>query len=594
MLGEYELLERLGAGGMGEVYRARHVRLDKLVALKLLPAQALESKERVTRFLREMKAIGSLDHANVIEAYDAGEEGGVVYLAMKLLDGIDLGRLVRERGPLPVAEACDCVRQAARGLQYLHERGLVHRDLKPSNLMRTADGVVKVLDLGLARWHADETPAGDLTAIGQGVGTPDYIAPEQVRGEAVDGRADLYGLGGTLFFLLTGRAPFAHRHGLFAKMEAHRHEAPPDVRALRPEVPAALADLVDRLLAKDPADRPQTPAEVAAALTAFAGSPSPEAALPPQPAAARLARSRRPWLVAAACALVVLGLVALAFWRGWPGAEPPAPPGQPGNGGASVAKVQVLSLDVKHFANVRGEFDQPHGLMGKDSFVAGLGDSVTVEARLSQPAYAYLIAFRPDGIEEVCYPEKEDEPPPRTDRPRYPSVSRGVNYGLNEGEGLQVFAVVVSSKPLPAYKEWRRSGGIAVNSIRMPDGQIKPVVKYFGLPKVSPWKKSEAPAALAASTVGLLGSPPGEGALLAASALVLGRTLSPTPPGVVWWDNGEEVVALTAEDPTGQRGKGQEVSGKTQVANLTDWLRQAPEAEAVAVVGFAVVPKDRR
>src|SRR5262249_15144217 len=148
--------------------------------------------------------------------------------------------------------------------------GLVHRDVKPSNLMRPPEGTVKLLDLGLARWREEGGVGDDLTGNAQGMGTPDYQAPEQVRGAAaVDGRADLYGLGATLFFLLTGRAPFAHRKGLYVKLDAHRDEAPPDVRQFRPEVSAALAELVSRLLAKKPEHRPQTAAEVAAALDTF-------------------------------------------------------------------------------------------------------------------------------------------------------------------------------------------------------------------------------------------------------------------------------------------------------------------------------------
>jgi hypothetical protein len=238
---------------------------------------------------------------------------------------------------------------------------------------------------------------------------------------------------------------------------------------------------------------------------------------------------------------------------------------------AASAKPQVLSLDVKHFANVNGKNDWPRGVLGKAAFATRRGDSVTVEARLSRPAYAYLIAFRPDGIEEVCFPEGEDEPPQWTDRPRYPSVSRGVHYGLDEGEGLQVFALVVSSRPLPPYKEWTARRG------------------------TSPWKRFEAArVVLVASTLGLLGSPSGADALLAAAALFPGRLLPQTPPGVVWRDDGAEVDALTAEDPTGKRAKGREVSGKTTVVELMDWLRQAPEVEVVAAVGFAVLPKDRR
>lgn len=530
-LGEYELLERLGAGGMGEVYKARHSRLGKLVALKRLTTGARHSEESVARFLREMKAVGDLDHPNLVEAHYAGEHEGEVYLVMKLIEGVDLARLVREQGPRPVPEACELVRQAAVGLQYLHERGLVHRDIKPSNLMRVPDGTVKVLDLGLARWRAQAAPADHLTGVGAVMGTPDYLAPEQVRNAAdVDIRADLYALGGTLFFLLTGRPPFAHRQGMFTKLAAQEAEAPPDVRSLRPDVPAALAELVNGLLAKKPEDRPQTPAEVASALGVLAGDPSTAGAS--VPAALPLGRRRRraAILVGACAAAALLGLAALVLWFRRDGGRGPE---APGNGGGVAAKVRVLSLDVQHFTNVDDKNDRPEGLMGEKSFSTRLKDSVTVQARLSRPAYAYLIAFRPDGKEELCFPEKEDGAPPLTDRPRYPSKLRGVNYGLDEGTGLQVFALVVSSRPLPAYKVWR------------------------GRRAAFPWKNSR------------------------------------TPAGIVWYDDGDFVEARTADgNDRGPRGKGREVAGKSQVVAVTDWLRQAgPEVEAVAAVGFAVLPR---
>ena len=229
-LGEYEILERLGSGGMGEVYKARHRRLNKLVALKLLPVASSSLQERVARFVREMQAVGPLDHPNVVEAFDAGEEGGKAYLVMRLVEGVDQDRLDRERGPLPVAEACDLARQAAQGLDYLHRRGLIHRDVKPSNLMRTPEGMVKVLDLGLARLPVEDGSGENLTGSGQPVGTPDYLSPEQAAGATVDARSDLYGLGCTLFYLLTCRPPFAHRRGWLGKLQAHQDESPADVR----------------------------------------------------------------------------------------------------------------------------------------------------------------------------------------------------------------------------------------------------------------------------------------------------------------------------------------------------------------------------
>ncbi|GEM_PF-6843531 len=336
-IGEYEVLGRLRSGGMGDVYKARHRRLDKLVALKLLPASVQGSGEAVARFQREMKAIGALDHPNVVEAHDAGEQAGVVYLAMKLIDGVDLERLINQRGPLPIAEACELVRQAARGLHYLHERGLVHRDVKPSNLMRTPDGTVKVLDLGLARWRVETEAGHGLTGIGRVMGTPDFLAPEQIDNPMdADARADLYGLGGTLFYLLTGRAPFADHKSLIAKLDAHRFQPPPEVRTLRPEVPEELAALIQRLLAKTPEARPQTAAEAAAALAVFAAgaqreqtptgnreTPAPPGSAedqtkrrPALPLVFQVAARKRSYLLVAALGLTIALLAGLlAYWR---------------------------------------------------------------------------------------------------------------------------------------------------------------------------------------------------------------------------------------------------------------------------------------
>jgi serine/threonine protein kinase len=281
VLGEYQLLERLGAGGMGEVYRARHRRLGKFVALKAMRETRLAPADAVARFRRETEAVGQLDHPHLVEAHDAGEQDGIVYLVLKLIDGVDLHRLVKQQGPLPVAEACELVRQAALGLQYLHERGLVHRDLKPSNLMRTPSGTVKVLDLGLARLRSAGS-ADDLTSPNVMMGTPDYLAPEQADNAAgVDIRADLYSLGATLFYLLTGKPPFAHHSEILAKLKAHGAETPADVRSLRSDVPEGVAGLVARLLAKRPEQRFATPQELADALTPWVTPQgAPDALLP--------------------------------------------------------------------------------------------------------------------------------------------------------------------------------------------------------------------------------------------------------------------------------------------------------------------------
>jgi len=271
-LGPYLVLGRLGRGGMGTVYRARHRELDKIVALKVLPADRVD-EVAVARFRNEMKAAGRLGHPNIVAATDAGRVDGTYYLAMDFVDGLDLARVVERVGPLPVADACELLRQAADGLRHAHEQGLVHRDVKPSNLMLARGGVVKILDLGLARTRVGEPTPDGLTTSGVILGTADYIAPEQIgNAQAADARADLYSLGVTLFFLLAGSPPFAgDKHRMWLdKLRAHQAEPVPPIRDRRPDVPAALADLLARMVAKEPSDRPATAAAVADALRPFA------------------------------------------------------------------------------------------------------------------------------------------------------------------------------------------------------------------------------------------------------------------------------------------------------------------------------------
>jgi serine/threonine protein kinase len=221
-LGPYLILGRLGRGGMGVVYRARHRELDKVVALKVLSADRVD-EAAVARFRNEMKAAGRLGHPNIVTALDAGRVGGSYYLAMDYVDGADLSALVERLGPLPVPDACELIRQAAVGLQHACECGLAHRDVKPSNLMLARGGVVKVLDLGLARPLSDLPAPERLTATGVLLGTADYLAPEQIdRAHTADARADVYGLGGALYFLLTGSPPFGDRPSWLEKLRAHR------------------------------------------------------------------------------------------------------------------------------------------------------------------------------------------------------------------------------------------------------------------------------------------------------------------------------------------------------------------------------------
>lgn len=258
VLGNYVILDRLGQGGMGQVHKARHRRMDRLVAIKMLPEHALDAPEALARFQREVRAAARLSHPHIVTAFDADEHGGAHFLVMELVDGLNLAELVHRQGPLGVDEALECVRQAGEGLAYAHAQGIVHRDIKPANLLLDRQGAVRVLDMGLARVYRTELePADDdpLTAQGLVIGTVDFMSPEQAQNtQSADVRSDVYSLGCTLFHLLTGRPPYAGGT-LLARMLAHRDAPIPSLRQVRPDVPARLEEVLRRALAKDPAER---------------------------------------------------------------------------------------------------------------------------------------------------------------------------------------------------------------------------------------------------------------------------------------------------------------------------------------------------
>jgi tRNA A-37 threonylcarbamoyl transferase component Bud32/uncharacterized protein YjhX (UPF0386 family) len=269
-LGNYVLLEKLGQGGMGEVYKARHRRMDRIVAVKLLSAAALRSEELVRRFQREVRAAARLCHPGIVTAYDADEAEGRHFLVMEYVDGADLATLVRQAGPLPAPEAVECLRQAAAGLEYAHAQGVIHRDLKPSNLLLDRSGTVKLLDLGLARLDEpadnDTVAAASLTGSGQVMGTADYMSPEQAGDcRTVDRRTDIYALGCTLFFLLTGRPPY-HGPSWLDTIVAHRSQPIPSLRDSLPDVPPGLDAVYQRMLAKKPEERYESMQAVRSAL----------------------------------------------------------------------------------------------------------------------------------------------------------------------------------------------------------------------------------------------------------------------------------------------------------------------------------------
>jgi len=271
LVGPYRIQDRLGAGGVGQVFKAIHTSMERVVALKMIPKDRVSNPVTLGRFNREVRAVAKLSHPNIVTAFEVNQAGETHFLAMEHVDGIDLAKMVQQSGRLPISNACEYIRQAALGLQHAHEKGLVHRDIKPANLMVTqpsADGppVVKILDFGLARFESETAPTERLTKLGGIVGTVDYIAPEQA-GDArtADIRADIYSLGCSLFYLLTGKPPFGGEDAV-ERISARVMGDVPSVRAIRPEVSPALEGILTRMMARDPAQRYQTPGEVAKAL----------------------------------------------------------------------------------------------------------------------------------------------------------------------------------------------------------------------------------------------------------------------------------------------------------------------------------------
>jgi serine/threonine protein kinase len=561
-LGPYRVLDVVGLGGMGVVFAAEDPQLKRPIALKAIrPALATNSGAR-QRFRQEAQRMAALTHDHILAIHHIGEDRGVLFLAMPLLQGESLEDRLRRQSPLPLAEVLRIGRETALGLAAAHERGVIHRDVKPANLwLEAPTRRVKILDFGLARLVEDDT---GLTSSGAIVGTPSYMAPEQVEGQ-VDSRADLFSLGCVLYRMVTGRLAFPGRTRAEI-LQAIATQNPDPPRQINPATPDWLDRLIERLLSKNRAARPDSAATVVqaleeierdavisqpagtgatpeerftnadeAVLAPLTGVPSlPDVSpMPMSPAATNESKPPTPrWFWLAAAAGLTLAVIVLLRTLGRHPPERPTSPSQTAVHAPDLTDIMTLDVMLTRNVNDRG---LPAGLIGKQVFDPRLGDTVAVQVQLTRPAYAFLIAFRPDGHADVCFPEREDELPPLTDNPGYPSTaaSAGKEYGLSDGEGLQVFAVVVSSQRLPVFQEW------------------------WSQCKECPWKKTDA------------------------------------PPGVVYRGNGQDrVEAWNAEGAA--RGKGVEVQGKTPVAELAAWLRKMPRIETVQVLGFAVAAKVKR
>jgi serine/threonine protein kinase len=273
-IGKYKVLERLGSGRVGSVYLCAHEPTYRRVAVKVLASALADHPASLERFYREARALAALDHPNIVRAYDIDQDENLHFLVMEYVGGSSLQNITEKCGPMAVIRAAHYVRQAALGLQHAHESaGIVHRDIKPADILVDRGGGVKIIDMGLARFSRDEEAVLTTRHDQVVLGTPDYMAPEQALDPSgVDIRADIYSLGATFYFTLTRYTPF--RGGTAAqKLIWHQTRQPEPVRQLRPKVPEGLAALIARMMAKDPAKRPQTPQEVADALAPYTAEP---------------------------------------------------------------------------------------------------------------------------------------------------------------------------------------------------------------------------------------------------------------------------------------------------------------------------------
>jgi serine/threonine protein kinase len=518
----YELLRELGSGGQATTYLARDRALERLVVLKRYHGVA--SPGRREAVLSEGRALARIRSPFVARCLGVEARGDAIDLVVEYVPGRPLSDLTADERA-DIKRSAWLVEQVAGGLAEVHACGLLHRDIKPGNIILGDDGKPRLVDFGLAVPVASEA----LHCVS---GSPAYMAPEQARGQGewIDARTDVYGLGAVLYFLLIGQKPHAGET-LKEVLEQARDAPIVPPRRIQHSVPRALNRICLKAMATDPQARFPSAEALRRALERY-----------------RQVRRVAPVLGITAALLLALLVSAWTFWprparlspddlagpiAGRAATEPRSHPKS-----ASPSALRVTRFEIPLFPKL----DQAHydpkraGLLGRSSFAAREDDDLAVRAELSEPAYSYLIAFRPDGTDELCDPDDEDMPPPKKQQPVYPPPAKSEErYRLSEGAGLYAFVLVVSRAPLPAYRVWKQRVG-----------QV-------------PW------------TAKL----PGE-------------------PGIVWRDDGQGLVPLLADDAANTRGKG--AKGRdagAPVAKLASWLRGLPGVDAVILEAFPVEPAGR-
>jgi len=443
--GTYRIEEELGRGSAGVVYRATDCELERPVAIKFL-RQAVAGGEDLSRFEREAKLLARLNHPNIVTLHSIGETtGGLKFLVLELIEGEDLSTHIRRRH-VPAGETLGLCRQLAEALREAHDRGVIHRDLKPENVIVTPDGTVKVHDFGLARATGIDAevmsrlrPGMIRTGRGVLMGSPGYMSPEQICGQHQDRRTDIFSFGCLLFECLSGKMAFPGENLL--ECLSATLGAEPDWSALPPSVPRRIRALLPGLLAKDPRARLADMGEVCREIDAAGREGQP---FPPGESKGPAFARRAALLGGTAAAVSVL---CFGAWWALDG-------GGPAGAGKGDPPLRVASLRVEHFQNRQGRAVH-RGNIGEQSFAAAVDDDVRVSLGLSESAYCYLIAYNPDGGEQLCHPADPGRAPPPVKEVQYPEPAKG--FGLTDGAGLQVFVALASRKRLPAYATWRSS-----------------------------------------------------------------------------------------------------------------------------------------
>lgn len=442
-LGPYQLLEFVGGGGMGAVFRALDSTLDRIVAVKVLSRQQSSDEEMLKRFRNEAQSAARLDHENIGRVHAVGSNDGWHYIVFEYIEGTNLRDVIARSGAFDLARTIDVTVQLADALEHASQRDVVHRDIKPSNIIITPTGRARIVDMGLARLH-QVTGDNDLTASGMTLGTFDYISPEQARDpREADVRSDLYSLGCTVFFMLAGRPPFADGT-MVQKLLQHQQDEPPAIEALRPDVPRRFGDIIRRLMRKDPDDRYQRPADLVADLLAFSddagielSGPRPLVAVPAEPPSRRLI-DHLPWLVP----LAIFGLLVAALRL------------RPSGGEAEPRAMPAVATTAL-----------PTGLPGVR--VWRVVDTPATEWERSSLADAVQAAADGDQI-ELSYSGVRDEPPLVLEAKRLTvRAAEGSQPGIRFAVGLPVPPVAGRSQPVGMSGERQAACLLDVSSLRL-------------------------------------------------------------------------------------------------------------------------------